>query len=339
MEPTTTRVSRIACLNEVTPTSKVLAAIIFITLPFIGGFVGYQYGSTALKVSEEQDTQVLSNTVYRSAPSANTDLTETWENIHIQIGKVDTLEALMWAVHEAYSTLLDGEENTSNMLREYFHVAEWEESRVERLGVTLKLPPKVWKYSHEPVEECERVLVIEDENQSSSTLSGFFISPSPQGCGHSDPVKAYDGFYSYDPYETAEILLINAKTVDEIKGFLKGLVLSDLVTLQDGCEFDRLELYPSYVKDGFQYLFPMLPEDSESIQLAHSCTWSSSRPHIKFDPIRQIAVIMIHQGKWSHPDFVVQLSTGGSTIPSFDSQIFESIKFTEEVNSSHELSN
>jgi hypothetical protein len=55
MEPENTAVKSTSRLNQVTPLSKYLAMVLFIAMPFIGGWIGYQYamGEAALEMRDE----------------------------------------------------------------------------------------------------------------------------------------------------------------------------------------------------------------------------------------------------------------------------------------------
>ena len=322
------KISKISVLNQVTPLSKYLAMLLFIILPFIGGLVGFQYATVSLEDTNGQVLETVSRAIPARASSHGEDFAKIWEKNRAALGNVKSLESLAYIPQE-YGTLLDGDEETSDILREYFHFNSWKDSRVERLGITIKLPPAVWSYSNLADDGCERSLVIEDESQGTSSVSRFFITPSTQSCDINSEVVAHDGTYSLSTYETSKVIILNAEAIDEIKGFLKGYVLSDLIGFDDSCNFDGLELYPSYTFDGFQYLFPLIREDDQSTAFERRCDWRYNRPHIKFDRVRHVAIIMIDGDEWWHPDFISKFPGGSQVAPSFNREIFESISFSK----------
>ena len=92
-------------LFEVTPASRILVAILFITLPFIGGLIGYTYGSnnslTEVTTNIHPDTPVQIVTL-----QSNSEISTASEEIqHILAEDVSTKEIVCSALPEIESIL------------------------------------------------------------------------------------------------------------------------------------------------------------------------------------------------------------------------------------------
>lgn len=64
-------------LNTVTPVSKYLALALFIILPFVGGWIGYQYApAKVVEIEKYQENEVIDTAVFNEAISGETELAE-----------------------------------------------------------------------------------------------------------------------------------------------------------------------------------------------------------------------------------------------------------------------
>jgi hypothetical protein len=240
--------------------------------------------------------------------------------------KVNNLESLMY-VPQNFNTAFDGDPQTSDLLRKHFRTSEWKEASIKRLGLTMRLPRKVWSYANLAEEGCERELVIEDEDDSSSTPTSFLIMPSTQSCDSKESVVSHDGA-TMQSDEAFRVYVLHATNLDEVRGFLKGLITlsSHSTHMSESCALDSMTLIPISQMDGFEYEFLLSAGDEKLIHSESKCAWKDFRPHVKYDPVRREAIIMENysSGFW-HPKFQLEFSGGRTVTPTFNRIIFESI--------------
>ena len=113
-------------LFEITPTSRVLSAILFIVLPFIGGWIGYTFGSN------NSTTEVTANTVLTAPNIIVTPELESERNTISEIGKINWVTAIASA---------DGKEITIQYPQEIpVNVRALEENKPFALGIDPGFP-------------------------------------------------------------------------------------------------------------------------------------------------------------------------------------------------------
>jgi len=90
----TAKPSQFESLNKITPTSKYLALLLFIVLPFFGGWIGYQYGLQNSQVFDQDVEKSLIKTpspqediIHIDRPAVNSEVqNETAEYVLVCIG-------------------------------------------------------------------------------------------------------------------------------------------------------------------------------------------------------------------------------------------------------------
>ncbi len=164
MKSSKNQVSGIHRLEEVTPVSKALAAIIFITIPFLGGWVGYQYAPEKIvemeKIVIRKDLSTDGTATNQTKIQEVTSDSEDYSDIGVSVASVDQEGTrFLMEVSDCYNCDQGWKYNA------YSYVYHKEYDRVLPLGNIVAFEWTMNGFKYKPLPEDESLFTCPTNTQ------------------------------------------------------------------------------------------------------------------------------------------------------------------------------
>ncbi len=224
-------------LHSVTPLSKYLAMLLFIILPFVGGYVGYTYapekivevekvvikempaGSLDLAVpAKNQATSTLSKFELVNQSLINPECVEVGSDIVKEIGGCFNFEF-------TGTTTVEGILITDNMLSPFLAISEAEGQKFPQEVKGIAIPRKLYRQIFSPTAELEKIATnyaYLADNDSYTDAQYILVTAEISGLILSDSGK---GSAAYTP--KIKVLSTEIVSSQDYRDILKNYVNSD----------------------------------------------------------------------------------------------------------------